>query len=63
MTRYIHPAKKRRLGKLGKRTKWAPFWIIPKIAGIGKKFTLQDLVLEKDIGEEQKLKHKNGKNI
>jgi ribosomal protein L39E len=37
MTRYIHPAKKRRLGKLGKRTKWAPFWIIPKIAGIGKK--------------------------
>ncbi len=37
MTRYIHPAKKRRLGKLGKRTKWAPFWIIPKIAGVGKK--------------------------
>ena len=37
MTRYIHPAKKRRLGKLGKRTKWAPFWIIPKIAGTGKK--------------------------
>ena len=40
MTRYIHPAKKRRLGKLGKRTKWAPFWIIPKIAGIEKKIHL-----------------------
>jgi ribosomal protein L39E len=31
MSRYIHKAKKLRLAKAGKQTKWAPVWIIPKI--------------------------------
>ena len=32
-----HPSRKGRLAKLGKQTKWAPFWIIPRIHGAGKK--------------------------
>lgn len=30
-------SKKIRLGKQQKRTRWAPFWIIPKVFGPGKK--------------------------
>jgi len=37
MTRYKHPSKKKRLSKLGRQTKWAPFWIIPKIHGVGRR--------------------------
>jgi ribosomal protein L39E len=29
--------KKNRLVKAGKQTKWAPFWLIPKIFGAGRK--------------------------
>ena len=28
-----HPGKKQRLAKAGKRTKWAPFWTVPKMYG------------------------------
>ena len=37
MARHITPAKKARLAKKGNQRKWAPFWIVPKIAGTGKK--------------------------
>ena len=37
MARHIPLAKKIRLGKLNRQTRWAPFWIVPKIAGVGKK--------------------------
>ena len=37
MTRYIHFAKKRRLAKKGKQTRWAPFWTVPKIYGKGRR--------------------------
>ena len=37
MTKFIHLAKKLRLAKKGRQTRWAPFWIVPKLAGIGKK--------------------------
>ncbi len=30
-------AKKLKLGKQAKRTRWAPFWVIPKVFGKGKK--------------------------
>jgi ribosomal protein L39E len=30
-------SKKIRLGKQQKRTRWAPFWIIPKVFGQGKR--------------------------
>ena len=32
-----HPAKKQRLAKRGRQTRWAPFWIIPKIFGKGRR--------------------------
>jgi ribosomal protein L39E len=37
MARHISPAKKSRLAKKLRQTRWAPFWIVPKIAGTGKK--------------------------
>jgi ribosomal protein L39E len=37
MARYKHISKKKKLAKLGNQTKWAPFWIIPKIFGVGRR--------------------------
>lgn len=37
MARYKYLAKKLRLGKQAKRTRWAPFWIVPKALGKGKR--------------------------
>lgn len=37
MARNKKPGKKTRLGKKAKQTKWAPFWVVPKAAGPGKK--------------------------
>lgn len=37
MARVKHPAKKKRLAKRRKQTRWAPFWTVPKKYGIGKR--------------------------
>jgi len=37
MTKYIHLAKKLRLAKRGRQTRWAPFWTIPKKYGTGRR--------------------------
>ncbi len=37
MARNIHISRKTKLAKLGKQTKWAPFWVIPKIFGVGRR--------------------------
>ena len=37
MARYQPTAKKRRLTKKGKQTKWAPFWTVFKIYGKGRR--------------------------
>ncbi len=37
MARYKSKAKKKRLSKKGKQTKWAPFWIIPKMYRPGRR--------------------------
>jgi len=37
MARYKSLSKKLKLGKQGRRTKWAPFWISLKAMGKGKK--------------------------
>jgi ribosomal protein L39E len=37
MARKKHITSKLRLGKQGRRTKWAPFWVIPKAVGKGKR--------------------------
>ena len=33
MSRYKQPAKKQRLAKCGRQTKWTPFWIVARITG------------------------------
>jgi ribosomal protein L39E len=33
MARYIHLSRKLKLAKAGRRTRWAPFWTVPKIYG------------------------------
>ena len=37
MAKYNAPAKKQRLAKHNKHTKWAPFWTVPKKYGKGRK--------------------------
>lgn len=37
MARNIAVARKLRLIKKGRQTRWAPFWTVPKIYGKGKK--------------------------
>jgi len=37
MSRYISRAKKKRLIKKGRQTRWAPFWTVPKKYGKGKR--------------------------
>ncbi len=37
MSRYKHPSKKKRLSKLHRQTRWAPFWTVPKKYGIGRR--------------------------
>lgn len=36
MARYKHPARKKRLAKAGRQTRWAPIWTIPKKYGKGR---------------------------
>ncbi len=36
MSRFKHPAKKKRLIKKSGQTKWAPFWTVFKVHGKGK---------------------------
>jgi len=37
MARVKHPARKRRLIKAGRQTRWAPFWTVPKTYGKGRR--------------------------
>ena len=37
MARNIHKSRKLRLAKLGRQTRWAPFWTVPKIYGTGRR--------------------------
>lgn len=37
MARYKHFSRKKKLIKQGKRTKWAPIWVVLKKFGMGKK--------------------------
>ena len=37
MSSHKHPAKKLKLARMNKLTKWAPFWLIPRIFGKGKR--------------------------
>jgi ribosomal protein L39E len=37
MAKYKSSAKKKRLAKKNKQTKWAPFWTVPKVYGKGRR--------------------------
>ncbi len=37
MARFKHLSKKKRLVKLHRQTRWAPFWTVPKKYGKGRK--------------------------
>jgi len=37
MARFLHLSRKKRLIKLGRQTRWAPFWVVPKINGLGRR--------------------------
>ncbi|MBI4441249.1 50S ribosomal protein L39e [Candidatus Woesearchaeota archaeon] len=37
MATHKHKSKKLRLVKLGRRTRWAPLWTVPKVHGKGKR--------------------------
>lgn len=37
MSRYIRPARKQRLAKKARQTRWAPFWTVFKKYGKGRK--------------------------
>ncbi len=37
MARSIHLSRKLRLAKVGKQTRWAPFWAVPKKYGKGRR--------------------------
>jgi ribosomal protein L39E len=37
MARYRHPARKQRLAKRARQTKWAPVWTVPKKYGKGRR--------------------------
>jgi len=37
MSRYKHPSRKKRLIKLNKLTRWAPFWTVPRKYGKGRR--------------------------
>jgi ribosomal protein L39E len=37
MTKFISLAKKLRLAKKGRQTRWAPFWVVPKAFGKGRR--------------------------
>ncbi len=37
MARSIHLSRKLRLAKVGKQTRWAPFWAVPKKFGKGRR--------------------------
>jgi len=56
MARLKSLAKKLKLGKAGKRTKWAPFWTVLKAYGKGKKVHPSRLTSQKRNWKRTKLK-------
>lgn len=56
MARYIHPSRKKRLTKAAKQTKWAPFWLIPKVFGKGRKIHPSRLTVVKRSWRRKKIR-------
>lgn len=58
MSKNKETSKKIHLGKAGKRTKWAPFWLVLKVYGKGKKVHPARLTAVKRSWRRIKLKIK-----
>jgi len=56
MARYKHNAKKRRMAAKGRQTKWAPFWVIPKVFGTGRRIHPSRITETKRHWRRNKLK-------
>ena len=56
MARLKPLSKKLKLGKAGRRTKWAPFWTVLKAFGKGKKIHPSRLTSQKRHWRRTKLK-------
>ena len=48
--------KKKRLAKAGRQTRWAPFWIIPKVFGRGRRVHPSRLTDVKRSWKRQRIK-------
>ena len=60
MSKFIPLAKKLRLGKKGKQTRWAPFWTVPKKFPKGKKVHPSSYTAVKRNWRRKKTKAQNG---
>lgn len=58
MARVKSNAKKAKLTKAGRRTKWAPFWVVLKAFGKGKKIHPSAITRQKRNWRRTKLKIK-----
>lgn len=58
MARKKSLSKKLKLGKAGRRTKWAPFWVVLKAFGKGKKIHPSQITTQKRHWKRTKLKIK-----
>lgn len=58
MARYKSLSKKLKLGKAARRTRWAPFWVIFKALGKGKKVHPSRLTAIKRSWRRDRLKIK-----
>lgn len=37
MARYKHPSRKKRLAKVGRQTRWAPYWAVLRVFGSNRR--------------------------
>lgn len=63
MPRYKKLSRKLQLGKEARRTRWAPFWVIFKALGKGKKLHPSVLTRVKRNWRKKKIKKKTKKEI
>lgn len=56
MAKNKHISKKKKLIKESKRTRWAPFWVIPKSFGTGRKVHPAKITKRKRNWRRNKLK-------
>ena len=58
MATHKHPSRKKRLIKLNKETKWAPFWTVIRKFGMGKRVHPSQLTKQRRHWRRTKLKIK-----